>query len=124
MPIYHERKAQSLKDAIEKRFPARIGEIKEKIANLKTRNSSEVEQEEKNLAVEQTQFEEMKAIKIVDPTQTFDKKYTITLGSDTIDLIYPGPGHTRCNSIVYFRNQKVVHTGDLLFEGSFPYIGW
>jgi glyoxylase-like metal-dependent hydrolase (beta-lactamase superfamily II) len=77
-----------------------------------------VEKEEKNLADEQAQFDEYKTIKILDPVQTFEKSYTIVLGGDTIDLIYPGPGHTSCNLVVYFRAQKIVHTGDLMFEGS------
>ena len=32
------------------------------------------------------------------------------------------PGHTDGDSMVFFRNQKVLHMGDLFFNGMYPFI--
>jgi len=37
-------------------------------------------------------------------------------------LEFPGPGHTNDNIVVKFSNHNAIHTGDLVFNGSFPYL--
>jgi cyclase len=47
-------------------------------------------------------------------TQTFD--------NETIHLLHFGPGHTAGDLVVVFEKAKVVHAGDLFFNGMPPYI--
>ena len=51
------------------------------------------------------------------------------LGSRTIELIHPGIAHTAGDTMVYLPEDKVLYTGDLLFNHIFPPIfgdsfGW
>jgi glyoxylase-like metal-dependent hydrolase (beta-lactamase superfamily II) len=54
--------------------------------------------------------------------KTFDDKMELTLGDEKIKLLYLGPGHTSGDTIVVFENAKVIHPGDLFFNGMPPYI--
>jgi len=56
------------------------------------------------------------------PNKTFDTEMTITLGDETVRLVYMGPGHTSGDTIVIFDKAKVIHAGDLFFYGMPPYI--
>jgi len=56
------------------------------------------------------------------PQKTFEKEMTLKLGEETIHLIHFGPGHTSGDAVVVFEKSKVVHTGDLFFNGIPPYI--
>ena len=42
--------------------------------------------------------------------------------NEEIELYYLGPGHTSGNTVVYFKNNKTVHLGDLFFNDAYPYI--
>ena len=46
----------------------------------------------------------------------------IKLGEETVRLIHFGPGHTAGDIVVIFEKSKVLHTGDLFFNGMPPYI--
>ncbi len=37
-------------------------------------------------------------------------------------MIHSASGHTDGDSVVWFRNANVLHTGDLFFNGTFPFI--
>jgi glyoxylase-like metal-dependent hydrolase (beta-lactamase superfamily II) len=37
-------------------------------------------------------------------------------------MIHLGPGHTDGDSVIYFTGSKVVHMGDLFFNGKFPFV--
>jgi glyoxylase-like metal-dependent hydrolase (beta-lactamase superfamily II) len=56
------------------------------------------------------------------PQKTFEKEMTLQLGEETIRLIHFGPAHTSGDTVVIFDKAKVVHTGDLFFNGIPPYI--
>lgn len=56
------------------------------------------------------------------PQKTFEKEMTLKLGEETIHLIHFGPGHTSGDTVLIFDKAKVVHTGDLFFNGIPPYI--
>jgi cyclase len=124
IPTLHERKEVSLKESIEKRIPANIEKLEKKVAELRAMNDSALQQGEKNLLQEKQRLEDAKKMKIVEPNNTFDDSYRIILDKDTVDLQYPGPAHTKCNIVVLFRSQKILQTGDVVFNGSFPYIIW
>lgn len=56
------------------------------------------------------------------PGLTFDSKITIWAGAQPAEVFHLGPGHTDGDSVVWFRTEKVLHTGDLLFNGMVPFI--
>ena len=55
-------------------------------------------------------------------TETFSEKKVIDMGNYTVELSYPGTCHTTDNILVLFNEQKVLHTGDLVFNHRHPYI--
>ena len=56
------------------------------------------------------------------PSLTFDSKLTLWLGDQPVEVHHLGPGHTDGDAVVWFRREKVLHTGDLLFNGVVPFI--
>jgi glyoxylase-like metal-dependent hydrolase (beta-lactamase superfamily II) len=60
--------------------------------------------------------------KVVAPSVTFDKSLTLWVGDQNIEILHIGPGHTDGDAVVWFPKEKVVHMGDLLFNGSVPLI--
>jgi glyoxylase-like metal-dependent hydrolase (beta-lactamase superfamily II) len=58
------------------------------------------------------------------PTATFDNKMVIDLdnGRQMVTLLHFGPAHTSGDTVVVFEFAKVLHTGDLFFNGIAPYI--
>lgn len=57
------------------------------------------------------------------PTITFDKKMTLHLGNETINILHLGNGHTDGDAIIQFTDANVIHLGDLYFSILYPYIG-
>ena len=65
------------------------------------------------------------------PTVNFDRELTLRSGDEEVQLVHPAAGsaHTDGDTVVYYRNANIVQTGDLYFEGVYPYIdvptgGW
>ena len=56
------------------------------------------------------------------PTVTFTDRAQVHFNDDDIDLIHLPNGHTDGDAAVWFRNANVIHLGDHLFNGSYPYI--
>ena len=56
------------------------------------------------------------------PNETFDTEHTIELGGKTVRLLHLGRGHTDGDLVALFVEDKVLHTGDLFFNGSYPNI--
>ena len=56
------------------------------------------------------------------PVVTYENGVTIHLGKEVIKLIHLAGGHTDGDTVVYFKNANVLHTGDLYFQGRFPYV--
>jgi len=61
---------------------------------------------------------------IVFPDIRFSQNMELTLGSDTVNLIYAGATHTKGNILVEFRNQNTLVTGDFFFNHCMPYIDY
>lgn len=55
------------------------------------------------------------------PVLTWAEGITLYFNGEEIQVTYL-PGHTDGDSSVYFTQSNVLHTGDLLFNGRFPYI--
>jgi glyoxylase-like metal-dependent hydrolase (beta-lactamase superfamily II) len=49
------------------------------------------------------------------PTQTFKERETLTLGGETIELIFTGGGHTPGDILVWLPARRIVFSGDLVF---------
>jgi cyclase len=56
------------------------------------------------------------------PQITFSERAVLYDDSARIEMLYFGPAHTSGDAVVYFPDQKVVFTGDLLFVGRDPLI--
>lgn len=56
------------------------------------------------------------------PDQTYTHVWCHKSGKETICLHYFGAGHTNGDSLVYFKKNKVVHCGDLVFNRRHPYV--
>lgn len=56
------------------------------------------------------------------PNETFADRQTLSVGGKTIDLVYPGNGHTDGDLVAVFVDEGVVHLGDLLFNRHYPNI--
>lgn len=105
-------------------LPQEIQAIKKEIASLRKREKTKREGLESDLAKKEEELKEMEELRIIKPNLTFFDKMSIRLGNEVIDVLYPEPSHTSCNAVVYFNEHKVLHTGDMLFNGRLPYIDW
>ena len=56
------------------------------------------------------------------PGVTFDDVHVLTVGGKTIRCLYLGAGHTGGDLVVLFVEDRVLHTGDLLFNREYPNI--
>jgi cyclase len=54
------------------------------------------------------------------PNETFEGSYEIALGGKTVRAQYLGRGHTSGDLVVLFVEDRVLHMGDLLFNGRYP----
>jgi glyoxylase-like metal-dependent hydrolase (beta-lactamase superfamily II) len=56
------------------------------------------------------------------PNETFEGSYEIALGGKTIRAMHLGRGHTSGDMVVLFVEDRVIHLGDLFFNGRYPNI--
>ncbi|GAC1446786.1 MAG: MBL fold metallo-hydrolase [Pyrinomonadaceae bacterium] len=56
------------------------------------------------------------------PVQTFNESLTLRTNDEELHLLYIPPAHTDGDVIIHFRNANILHTGDLLFNGLYPFI--
>ena len=56
------------------------------------------------------------------PTATFKKEWTQEIGKETVSAKFFGNAHTGGDSVVHFRNANIAHLGDLVFNGTYPFI--
>ena len=56
------------------------------------------------------------------PVVTFSGDISFHLNGDTIHAIHVPHAHTDGDSIIYFKTANVIHTGDIFFNGFYPFI--
>ncbi|MCH2191242.1 MAG: MBL fold metallo-hydrolase [Gammaproteobacteria bacterium] len=56
------------------------------------------------------------------PVITFSDQMTIHLNGDAAQIIHFAKAHTDGDAVIKFKEANVIHTGDILFNGMFPYI--
>jgi glyoxylase-like metal-dependent hydrolase (beta-lactamase superfamily II) len=66
--------------------------------------------------------EQMAGTEIVLPSLTFDKRMTIDLGDESVELIRTTPSHTAGSAVVYLPSQQLLFAGDILFSDFHPYL--
>jgi len=56
------------------------------------------------------------------PALTFSDQMTIHLNDDAAKIMHFANAHTDGDGVVFFEQANVVHTGDIMFNGMFPFI--
>ena len=54
------------------------------------------------------------------PNLVFDTQQELSIGGKTVRMLHPGRGHTDGDLVVLFVEDRVLHTGDLFFNGFYP----
>ena len=62
------------------------------------------------------------APRVALPVVTFNDTVTFHLNGEEIHAFHVAPAHTDGDAAVHFRKANVVHTGDLFFNGMYPFI--
>ena len=101
-------------------------EIPETIADWKRQLTETTELDRRQRLTERIQgweaaLLELKAIRPVLPTLTFERRLVLHSGARTVELLWLGRGHTAGDMVVYLPQDHVMATGDLL-AGDTPYI--
>ena len=55
------------------------------------------------------------------PVITFRENFTLRLGGQALDLVYPGPNHETGNIIIWAPGQKTLMLVDVIYPGYMPY---
>jgi cyclase len=56
------------------------------------------------------------------PVVTFAEDLTFHLNGDTVHAIHVAHAHTDGDSFIHFKSANVIHTGDVFFNGFYPFI--
>jgi cyclase len=56
------------------------------------------------------------------PVVTFNDEVTLHLNGDTIRAFHVPAAHTDGDTVIHFQKADVVHMGDILFNGGYPFI--
>lgn len=56
------------------------------------------------------------------PVITFSDEMTLYLNGQTVRLIHAPTAHTDGDTFIYFEEADLLHTGDLMFSGMFPFV--
>jgi len=56
------------------------------------------------------------------PIMTFGQDITFHMNGQTVQAVHVEAAHTDGDAIVYFREADVLHMGDVLFNGLFPFV--
>jgi cyclase len=65
---------------------------------------------------------EFDGITLTPPTETFEGELALTVGDRTVRLYDLGPAHTRGDVVAHVPDERLVFTGDLLFNGGHPVV--
>jgi glyoxylase-like metal-dependent hydrolase (beta-lactamase superfamily II) len=66
---------------------------------------------------------DFEGIEMVLPDQTFSGELALKVGSREVRLIEAGPAHTRGDTLALLPAERVLFSGDIIFNGGHP-IGW
>lgn len=60
--------------------------------------------------------------KVALPAITYSEVITLHINDEQVKLVHYANGHTDGDSVVFFKKANVVHMGDHLFAGFFPFV--
>lgn len=60
--------------------------------------------------------------KIALPMVTFNDSISFFLNNEEIEVIHQSNAHTDGDSIIFFKTSNIIHTGDIYFNGFYPFI--
>ena len=66
---------------------------------------------------------DFEGIELVLPDETFNGELSMRVGSREVRLIEVGPAHTRGDTLALLERERVLFTGDILFNNAHP-IAW
>lgn len=85
-------------------------------------NQAKADSIQANINYYRSYIDSCKVVRLFKPDIVFKKSFTLHFGGQTIVLNHPGAAHTNSDCIVFFKDLKTAHIGDLYYEKSFPYI--
>ena len=94
-------------------FPRQLKALEDKVETLKDEGVPEWKEAERTLEFRRFQIKDHDRLDLIFPDLTFDDRVEVHLGGHRIELTYLGSGHTEGDIVVYFLEEKVIHTGDL-----------
>lgn len=56
------------------------------------------------------------------PVITFNKSLSVHFNGEELKVLHYAAGHTDGDAVIYFSESNVVHVGDHMFNGIFPYV--
>ena len=59
---------------------------------------------------------------VARPVVTFTEDVTLHVNGDELHVFHADHAHTDGDAIVHWRNENIIHTGDLYFASSYPFI--
>ena len=65
---------------------------------------------------------DFRGIVYTPPTRTFSGELSLKVGNKDVHLVEVGPAHTKGDTLCYVPQDKVVFTGDILFNGGHPIV--
>ncbi|HKN46500.1 MAG TPA: MBL fold metallo-hydrolase [Candidatus Polarisedimenticolia bacterium] len=110
---------------VRRSFPGKMQAIETEIAGLKDPADPYRVALEKDLGLMKFLLGEAEKFSpgiAAPPRVTYDGHMNLWLGGQQITIVHVAPGHTDGDSIVFFPNEKVVHMGDLFWNGIIPFI--
>lgn len=82
--------------------------------------SDEMKELAEGIEMVKSDLEEMKQLRPVFPSLTFERTMTLQSGGREIQFHYLGKGNTRGDAVIYLPNERLLITGDLVVHPS-PY---
>jgi glyoxylase-like metal-dependent hydrolase (beta-lactamase superfamily II) len=110
---------------VKKTFPARVQSLEAEIEAIKDPADPYRDALTRNVGILKFMIDTFKDFSpetAAPPVITYDSRATLWLGDEPVTLIHIAPGHTDGDSMVWFPKQKVLHAGDLMFNGMMPFI--
>src|SRR2546425_9230044 len=111
----------SVQESLTKDVPEAIKQLEQAIATGNGPDGKPLTDQQKaglpaTLASQKAYLEELKQIRIVLPTITFDRSLILHKPDRDVHVYFLGKGHTRGDVVVYLPKEKEVMTGDLLTD--------
>ena len=112
-------------ETVRRTFPDRVKAVEAELAGLKDPTDPYRLALEKDVDILRFFIRFAEAFKpeiAAPPEVTYSAELQLWLGDQDVEIFHVAPGHTDGDSIVFFRREKVLHMGDLFFNGMYPFI--